>query len=273
MITVEDFFGLLVDELKLNDDLKGYYKFVNGKNKSIFEFRKRYFCQRLDYINRNVGTQPSKVWDCGAGYGTTSIFLAMNGHQVYGNTLEFYYVGLNRRLEYWSQFCDLSKLEMDYFDHFDLKFKGGFDYVVAQDTLHHLEPIEEAIRIVRNSLRPHGKLIAVEENGKNIFINFKNYLKRGNHRIIEFYDERLKKEIAMGNENTRSIELWKILLDKNGMRMLDNSTEFVRLFLPPFYKFMVDRDLLRLESELWKNYVLRNYFYFGISFLSERDII
>lgn len=234
MISVDHFFELLLDELKLNNDLRGYYKFLNGRSSAIFEFRKRYFCQRLEYINRNVGNQPQSIWDCGAGYGTTAIFLTMNGHQVYGNTLEFYYAQLPKRFDYWSQFCDLSKLEITYCDHFDITFREHFDCVVAQDTLHHLEPIDEAIRIIHDSLRPRGKLIAVEENGRNIFINLKNYLKRGNKRIIEFQDYRLQRRIKMGNENTRPLHLWKDLLNHHGISVLDNSVEFVRLILPHF---------------------------------------
>ena len=44
-VTVEVFFNLFIEELKQNENLRTYYKFLN--NPSDLEFRKAYFCQEI----------------------------------------------------------------------------------------------------------------------------------------------------------------------------------------------------------------------------------
>ena len=51
-MTVEEFFNLLIEELKINENLKGYYRFLN--NPKLYNFRKAYFCQRLQYVIDNL---------------------------------------------------------------------------------------------------------------------------------------------------------------------------------------------------------------------------
>jgi hypothetical protein len=72
MITIERFFLLFLEELKINANLTRYYKYNN--NKSSFQFRKAYFIQRLEYIQNHITDENSVIWDCGCGFGTTAIF-------------------------------------------------------------------------------------------------------------------------------------------------------------------------------------------------------
>ncbi len=271
MITCEEFFELLLEELELNPNLRGYYRFLNNSSESKFTFRKRYFIQRLQYIHEKVKKGNAAIWDCGCGYGTTAIFLTLNGHQVYGNTLEYYFEQIPERLKYWSQLGDLSKLKLDYGNHFDMQNKGVYDYVIAQDTLHHLEPVDEALSIIGNSLKTGGQLIAIEENGKNIFNRTKNYLRRGNKRVKEIYDERLKKNILIGDENTRTLKAWEELLQKCNLLVVSADVDYVRLYLPFSYKYMPVDKIDQKEKAIWKkNALLKKYFYFGINFTAEK---
>jgi SAM-dependent methyltransferase len=266
---VSQFFDLLLQELEENPSLRGYYRFLNEPSKAKFIFRKRYYIQRLEYIANNVTKANSSVWDCGCGYGTTAIFLAINGHTVYGNTLEYYFEQIPSRLKYWSKFGDLSNLQLDYKNHFDIKEKSQYDYVIAQDTLHHLEPVHEALDIINESLKAGGELIAIEENGKNIFNRTKNYLRRGNKRIIEIYDERLQRNILIGDENTRPLNEWVPLLQQSHLHLQQESVEYVRLYLPISYKLFDEESLDKKEKEKWKtNAFLRKYFYFGTNFVA-----
>jgi len=89
-----------------------------------------------------------------------------------------------------------------------------YDAIIAQDALHHLEPVKNAIGILTRSLKPNGRLIVAEENGNCIFIVLKNMYRRGFKRTVNYYDERLGKYIVMGNEHTRSIQTWEELLKK-----------------------------------------------------------
>jgi tRNA/tmRNA/rRNA uracil-C5-methylase (TrmA/RlmC/RlmD family) len=106
MMSIEQFFELFLKELELNPNLTRYYKYNN--NKSSFQFRKAYFQQRLQYIQSHITDRDSVIWDCGCGFGTTAIFLALNGYKVDGSTLEFYFKEIPSRIQYWSQFGDVS---------------------------------------------------------------------------------------------------------------------------------------------------------------------
>ena len=116
-----------------------------------------------------------------------------------GNTLEFYYDKIGRRLDYWSRYGDVSGFRVEYANLFDMRVPPrSFDAIIAQDTLHHLEPISDALRIFNHSLRQNGKLIVVEENGNNVFINLKNFLKRGFNRVTVYYDESCNRKSCLG---------------------------------------------------------------------------
>lgn len=270
-MTAHEFFDLLQVEVEGNPALQGYYKFNKENSKTDYAFRKHYYIQRLEYIEKNVGHKSLTIWDCGCGYGTTAIFLTLNGHKVYGNTLEFYFDQFGSRRKYWEQYGKLDNLMLDYKDHFDVSDKNQYDVVIAQDTLHHLEPVEVALQIISDSLKPGGRLIAIEENGKNIFNSFKNYMRRGNKRVKEIYDERLQKKFLLGDENTRYITEWDTLLKRHQLQIDTASIEFIRLYLPIFYKICNEEKLLASEKALWKkNALLKRYFYFGANFFAEK---
>jgi SAM-dependent methyltransferase len=265
-MNVSTFFDLFVKELEQMPSLWSYYKF-HTDTKSL-AFRKAYFCQRLEYIAQQVNRSNTQTWDIGCGYGTTALFLALNGYKVHGTTLEFYINELPRRMEYWSQFGDVSGFTYDYEDLFDASVnRNTFDYIIIQDTLHHLEPLQDALRIIAEQLKQDGKLVVVEENGSNIIQNMKLYKQRGNKRIIEIYDERLQKKILLGNENIRSIHTWKNELKKQGLVVDDASIHYVRAFPPAIFNRLGYTKAIEREQKLWRsNALLKKYFFFGINF-------
>lgn len=264
----ERFFELFVKELESYPELWTYYKFHTDEGS--FEFRKAYFMQRLNYIDKAIQQKDSTIWDIGCGYGTTAIYLALNGYKVHGTTLEFYYKILPKRLEYWSQFGDVSGFTYDYEDLFDAGVsRPVFDYIIVQDTLHHLEPLQQALGIIHAHLKNDGRLIVIEENGKNIVQRLKLFRQRGNKRIIEMYDEKLKKKILLGNENIRSLETWKNELAQQHLKIEPESVHYVRAYPPSlFNRLGYDRAIAR-EQQLWqKNQLMRDYFFFGINFIA-----
>lgn len=267
---IEKFFDLFMEELKQDNGMSSYYKFLNNKKK--FYFRKNYFCRRLKYIQKHVGSLNNFVWDCGCGYGTTAIFLTLNGYKIHGTTLEYYYEHIPKRIKYWSKFGDMETFSYHYSNLFDSKLTDPvYDIIIAQDTLHHLEPINEALAILYKILKPKGKLIAIEENGKNLFQRFKNFLHRGNKKIIEIYDKKLNRKILLGNENIRSFKHWYKLF-KNGNFLIDNC-EYIRYFLPFKWSGSNYESLQKRENEIWiKNRILRDYFYFGVNFVAKKVI-
>lgn len=263
---VTEFFELFIRELELNKEFQGYYRLLDKPRRLLW--RKSYLEQRLRYVHLHLGKPGKKIWDVGCGYGTTAIFATLNGHQVLGSTLEFYYDHIQRRLDYWSRYGNLSGLQIAYENIFDRPVeKRSVDVVLVQDTLHHLEPIYPACRILHESLKSGGRLIVSEENGNNPFIQGKNFATRGFKRVGTIYDERLGKNIPFGNENARSLKAWKAILAQTGFTVVDPETRFVRLF-PPFaynpenYMHMMERE----NTIGQKDNLLNNFLFFGINF-------
>lgn len=267
--SVSEFFDLFVKELDNAPYLHKYYKF-HSKDKS-YNFRKAYFIQRLQYIADHV-KENDNIWDCGCGYATTAIYLTLNGYKVFGSTLEFYYDDIEKRLEYWKQFGDLSSLEINYENVFDDKISHeSFDTIIAQDTLHHLEPFEDAIKILSNVLKKNGQLIAIEENGSNIIQNLKLYKQRGNKRIITIYDEKLKKDILIGNENIRPIKQWEKEFAVENLKIQEDSLEYVRFYPPQMYGEKPIEDIIKKEQSKSESSLLRKYLFFGINFIATKE--
>lgn len=269
-MTVEAFFELFIAELRQSPQLTSYYKFLASPGS--FEFRKAYVVQRLHYVLAQLPERrEAALWDCGCGYGTTAFFLALNGYRVHGTTLEFYYEHLPARFAYWGQFGDVSGFTYSYENLFDSPPPAAsYDHVIIQDTLHHLEPLPEALRIFRQSLRPGGSLIVVEENGGNVVQNLKLYLRRGNKRVIEVYDERLGKTFLLGNENIRNLASWRRELSQQGLRIPARTVQYIRLFPPFLFKKQNTPALLSRERHLWqRSSFLKENLFFGLNFTAE----
>lgn len=267
---VNDFFNLLLEEIKENSELRGYYKFL--EDKSRFDFRKSYFLQRLQFISDHVSDKSSVIWDCGSGYGTSCIFLAINGYSSHGSTLEFYFNEIKKRKEYWSKHGNMDLFSTSYEDIYENHpEENSIDIIILQDTLHHLEPLQDALKIFNKVLKPGGKIILVEENGSNIIQNLKLYKQRGNKRVINYYDEKLGKTITMGNENIRSLNKWRGEFAKQGFKILDDHTRYIRYY-PPFVfgKKHLNEVIAKENSIATKNAVLRKYFFFGINVIVEK---
>ncbi|MFQ5446003.1 MAG: methyltransferase domain-containing protein [Saprospiraceae bacterium] len=275
-MSVEEFFNHFLEELKTREKLREYYKFIDDPAK--LAFRKAYFCQRLQYIHHNLQffnpstLQSLKIWDVGCGYATTQIFLAINGIPSRGSTLEFYFKEIPERLRYWEQFGDMNLLKVSYENIFEAEVaENSEDVILVQDTLHHLEPLQESLHIFRRALRPGGMLLAIEENGNNILQRMKLYRYRGNRRIIEYFDEGLGRMVMMGNENIRPYALWKKELSAAGFTTDDERLQYIRLLPPSFFSKNSAAAMIEKEQALWKKYpFLREYFFFGINFIARK---
>ena len=272
----EQSFELMLKELEVHTEMQPYYKFL-GK-KSSWHFRRNYFMERLRYIKKylvdaNTNKKAVAIWDCGCGYGTTCLFLAMNGIKTFGTTLEFYYDTIQKRADYWSKYGDTSLFTCTYENLFDNRpAPASFDWIIVQDTLHHLEPIDEALQIFNDSLKQHGKVLSIEENGNNLIQRLKLYKYRGNKRIITFYDEKLQKDILIGNENIRSLNSWDHLFTKNGFHLLPDSIRYIRYYLPVNYRFSGPEKLLEKERAIQQHKgIRREYFFFGLNFIAEKN--
>src|ERR1043165_6654822 len=137
------FFTLFMDELRTHPEMQSYYKFLGDPSR--LHFRRNYFISRLEFILRNAGATNNFIWDAGCGYGTSALFLALNGYRVHGSTLEFYFKEIPQRASYWSQFGPADNFTYAYEDIYTAPaLPESPARIVVQDTLHHLEPIDAA---------------------------------------------------------------------------------------------------------------------------------
>lgn len=273
---INSFFNVLLEETKSCPELNRYYKFHN--NPAMFEYKKAYFCQRLNYIFNQVNNlvketgKPIQIWDCGCGFGTTSLFFAINGIKVHGTTIgQHYYSKISNRKEFWSKYGNTDLFTVNYTDVFDHKIDDLYDIIMLQDTLHHLEPLPETLNSLYNALSSQGKIIVTEANGNNLIHRVKLFINRGNNRIFEIYDEILNKRILVGNENFRSLKKWKEELAKQNLS-IDSNVQYIKFFLPFFYNKYNSEKVINLEQQLWKkSQFLREFLFFGINFTISKD--
>lgn len=268
---IDHFITILEEELNVSPDLRNYYRFLDSKK--MYLFRKAYFQQRLEYISRTIKNRDAAIWDCGCGFGTTGFYLALNGFRVYGTTIEYYIDLIGERQKFWKKYGDI--------DNFIIEYKNlyknppepqSFDYIILQDVLHHLEPIDDALKILYDSLKPGGRLVCVEENGNNIIQSFKLFLRRGNRRIITVKDHQTGENILLGNENIRSLKQWNRLFKKHNLVVEEKSQEYIRLLPPFFFTRNNYKRMIRFEQNTWgKVPFLKEYFYSGINFTVKKN--
>ena len=269
-MSVEEFFDLFEKELKSNPELTGYHRLVNSAK--MYEFRKAYMVQRMQFVADRIGSTPAKIWDVGCGFGTTAFFLALNGHDVSGTTLEYYYEGISKRRKYWEQFGDLSSLRFEYKNIFSEEHPAEtYDFIVAQDTLHHLEPFSEAVKIFHKVLKPGGKIVVSEENGSNLITQLRHIKERGFKRIVEVYDEKLDERFLLGNENTRSLKKWREEFSIMPFEFEEDSIEYIRYFFPGKFKNTAPEKVIEEEQRIWrKSATKREYLFFGMNFVIDK---
>ncbi|MDR3046785.1 MAG: class I SAM-dependent methyltransferase [Bacteroidales bacterium] len=265
---VNQFYQLLCNEIELTPGLYPYYK-LNEGNESRRRWRKVYFTQRLEYINRHIDQFLSNptILDCGCGYGSTCLFLAMNNIETEGITLEYYADLIAGRKSFWSQFGNSALFSYRYENLFDNPpAENSLDYIILQDTLHHIEPIDVGLSIFYNALKKNGKLILVEINGASLLESFIFFLKRGNKKIIEFYDEKLDKMITMGNEYFRSENHWKKMFADKGFTCEEDAIHYIRYFMPFSFRKNNENEIIRKEQHISLHYpLLKKYGFFGLN--------
>jgi hypothetical protein len=90
--------------------------------------------------------------------------------------------------------------------------------------------------------------------------------------VIEFYDERLKKTILLGNENIRSLGTWRKEFEAQGLTIPPDSVHYVRAYPPFLFNKYGYQKAIAKEQHLWKNNrLMREYFFFGVNFTARHQ--
>lgn len=270
MNQVEKFFEIFIKELEQNEKLRSYHRFINSPRSYLF--RRAYYQQRLEYIVSNVADTNSVILDVGCGYGTTSFLLGYLGYKVKGTTLEYYYDQIENRKTYWNEHFNTENVDISYENLFTAEYpENTYDYIIVQDTLHHLEPIDKALSILQHTLKPGGKILVSEENGNNLINNAKNFKRRGFKRVVEVYDEKLDETYQFGDENTRSLKAWKKLFKQAKLDINTESVEYIRVLPPASHRKLGMQKVIEREKQLSNNSLLREFLFFGINYFAQHE--
>jgi len=273
-MTTTAFFDLFLKELEENSHFFPYYKLNSGSDAQK-EFRKAYFLQRLNFIDKHIEKKENiTVLDCGCGYGTTAIYLSMNNIRVTGTTLEYYFDKIAQRKKYWKEYGNIENVTFEYQNILESNFvDNSFDYIILQDTLHHIEPMEDALKIFNKILKKGGKIILVEENGGCLPRQAILYAQRGNKRIIEYYDSKLQKKLLLGNENIRTEKKWVKLFEIESFDYLEKEKQYIRFYSPFCYKKRKMEKIIEKEQKIAdKHPLLRSLFFFGINMVFVKSL-
>jgi 2-polyprenyl-3-methyl-5-hydroxy-6-metoxy-1,4-benzoquinol methylase len=190
---IQKYMEMVYDEVSLEE--LSYYKRWKGLNKKSFYDR---YHNKIQYIlTENLCGK--KVLDCGCGVGTETILMGLMGARVLGVDVNKKRLeeGRKRLLKYQSvfEFNEMPELRTQTF----FNVKDTFDYLLFNESFHHIEPRAEFFFHLDLITKPLSKIMFLETNGRNPLLRMMFFLKRGSCKCSE------KHGVSYGMENVVSV--------------------------------------------------------------------
>jgi len=242
---------------KNHQTLKKYY---SGWDGSFPLTKQYYYIERLtpvvDLIRKG---KIKKILDIGSGCGTESIFFSSLGCRVLGIDLseERINCAKERKLYYEKILNRNLDLSFETGSLFDISNPEKFDAIWLLETIHHIEPPLEALKLSYDLLNEGGYIIISDPNSLNLLVQTKLFLKRGLAFHKKVLNPKTGEMVAYGDENIFSACKIKRMLKAAGLGPIKISYQG---FLPPnnfiednFKKFKLFEDLFK------KTPVLQNF--------------
>jgi SAM-dependent methyltransferase len=218
-----------------------YYRGLRDASKvSQIRFRALFFAMRiqpvLTFVREFVSTNghPPLILDLGSGIGLESLLLSLAGASVHGvdGWLPMVEQAQARQSRYEERF-ELN-LDLHYTYENIFKFNPGvtYDAVYSSATLHHIEPIDEAIQRITDLIEPGGLFFLSDENGYSPIQQLAVQKKIGWIKPRKYLrtDPDTGEKFLYGNENIRFPVRWRILIRQAGLE--PRSIKYCR-FIPP----------------------------------------
>jgi 2-polyprenyl-3-methyl-5-hydroxy-6-metoxy-1,4-benzoquinol methylase len=147
-----------------SESLRRYYRgMLAPAGSAALRFRALFFAMRLQpvltYIQR--APEPPHILDLGCGYGLESTLLSQAGARVWAIDTASEKIAEARR----QQSGKSLDLRYDTASLFDFHPDVQFDAVYSSATLHHIEPVGQAIQVIADLLKPGGWFFLSDENG------------------------------------------------------------------------------------------------------------
>lgn len=174
---VKTFCGLFRDEISFREskglDAEGIFSYYKGlfKNRtSLNALRVAGYARRIEPVVREIinhGGQP-RVLDAGCGYGTESLLFYLLGAEVFGiELIPERFESAKSRPDFYQKYSRTS-LPIRFINknilHFLEESQDAFDIIWAMESISHIHPLEDFLRLAKNRLNQHGKIIVSDQN-------------------------------------------------------------------------------------------------------------
>lgn len=253
-----------------------YYRGLLDPTKvSQIRFKSLFFSMRLQPILTYVQefTQvhgcPPHILDLGAGFGLESLLICLVGACVHGIDSSLSMVEhARKRVSRYQESHQLNlDLRYDCVNIFNFPQDKPYDAIYCSATLHHIEPVAQAIRIISDLLKPGGYFFLSDENGFSPVQQLVVQKRIGWMRPRKYIksDPGTGERFVYGNENIRSLYGWKHLVERTDMQ--PEAVKYCR-FLPPV-DWPVER-LVRFERKVRNIPMLTQLWAIGFTLLSRK---
>lgn len=246
-----DILQSLHDE-SVNQYYHGLFATLSGRK---LNFKALFFAMRLQPILTYIAVfqqthnRPPQILDVGCGFGLESALLAYSGAQVQGiDGSETKIEGAKKlQVAYEKTYARQLNLIYQVSNLFQFRPDQQFDVVYSSATLHHIEPISEAVQALADFITPGGMFFLSDENGYSPLQQVAVQHRIGWAKPRKYWrtDPETGEKFLYGNENIRAAFQWIRHIRKAGMQ--PETIKYCR-FLPPV-DWPVDR-LVRTERQL-----------------------
>lgn len=236
------------------DYLRQYYSGYTAKTTWV-RFRALFFAMRLQpvlsYIEQfqQENRRPPSILDLGCGFGREAILLGLYGAQVHGVDVSPEKIELAGKIKQNIEGKQRTSLDVNFgvANLFRFAPSQAYDAVYSSATLHHIEPVSDAIQTIASLVAPNGYFFLSDENGYSPVQQFHVQKKIGFAKPRKYLkvDSETGESFRYGNENIRPPFLWARHMRKAHLTPI--SIKYCR-FLPALDRSL--RELVKLERGL-----------------------
>lgn len=148
-------------------------KFRRYLYKNLYHSRLRYITSLL------LSLRNTDILDAGCGLGSESLLFSSLGANVLGVDLNEVRLKVAKKRKLFYRDLMKGKLEFVLGNVFEVIKKQKFDIVWMNESISHIHPAEDFLRLAHEQLNPGGRVIISEGNGGNPYILLKRILKTG----------------------------------------------------------------------------------------------
>lgn len=223
-----------------SQSLTHYYRKLIRASESVLRFRAVFFAMRLQpvltYVSQFVDThhRAPNILDLGCRFGLETILIGRSGACVHGIDPERNAILEAAVLKTHYEKQERVELDVRYekANLFSFNPPETYDAIYSSATMHHIEPMGQAMPLVAKLIKPGGYFFLSDENGlspaQQLIVQKRIGWMRS--RKLWLTDSETGQPFLYGNENIRPPFRWAHLMKQAGLQPV--SLKYCR-FLPP----------------------------------------